>query len=175
MATDKPGSELAETEGKVVDHAPVNNGLVPSRAKDLDQFLRDSNEQSSDPDGGGLLRIIDQVLSAATPDAVLTPVDALAAADMVGVNLYLGGIDLNQSEYDVGSPFYVSMACLVAEDQTPVVINCGHRKVIAQCVKLREFDQFPYRVVFRTRGVSKIGGTPMLELIKWEETEPAPF
>ena len=175
MAQDKATDEVAVTEGKVVDHAPVNNGQTPKRGADLDQYLRDTEAEKSDPDGAALLRIIDQVLSADSPDAILTPVEAVAAADMVGINLYLAAVELNQSEYDVGSPFYVSLACLVAEDQTPIVVNCGHRKVIAQCIKLREFDQFPYRVVFRQRGVSKIGGTPMLELVKWGEPEPPPF
>lgn len=148
---------------------------APVKGKDLDNYLRASAEADADPDGDSYLRIIDQVLSATSVDVVLTPVEAMQAKDMTDIPLYLAGFDLNKSEYDVGSPFYVSMQCMVAQDGTPVVINCGHRKVIAQCVKLRQFDQFPYQVQIRARGASA-HGTPMLELIKWaDDAEPPPF
>jgi hypothetical protein len=44
-------------------------------------------------------------------------------------------------------------------------------------VKLREFNEFPYRVMFIERGQSK-QGTAMLELTGWEEetyAENPPF
>jgi len=148
---------------------------MPKTTQELDTFLRAEGAAEADPDEGGYSRIIEQVLSATSPDVVLTPVEAVQAKDMVGIALVFYGFDLNESEYDVGSPFYVSMKCAVAQDGTPVIINCGHKKVIAQCVKLREFDEFPYNVMFRQRGVSKIGGTPMLELTKWEPEPEPPF
>lgn len=153
----------------------VTASAPPLKARDLDAFLKSQAPGEGDPDDAAYMRIIDQVLSATTPDVVLTPVEAMKAADMTGIPLLLFDGTLNESEYDAGSPFYVSLECVVNEDQTPVVINCGHRKVIAQFVKLREFGQFPYRVMFRQRGVSKIGGTPMLELVKWETPEEPPF
>ena len=161
--------------GEVVPQSRALATTIPTTARELDVFLRAQGEQVPDPDAGGYERIIEQVLSATSPDVVLTPVEALQAKEIVGVPLILYGFDLNKSEYDVGSPFYVSMQCAVAQDGTPAIINCGHKKVIAQLVKLKEFDQFPYNVVFRERGVSKVGGTAMLELVKWETSEEPPF
>jgi len=175
VSSDKENGTVAVKDQAGAAEPAVIDGKVPLKAKDLDQFLRTEGEAEGDPEGGAYLRIIDQVLSATSPDVVLTPVEALNAADMVGIPLLLFGGELNKSDYDVGSPFYVSLECVVNEDQTPAIVNCGHKKVIAQFVKLREFGQFPYRVMFRQRGVSKIGGTPMLELVKWEEPEAAPF
>jgi hypothetical protein len=142
---------------------------APTTSRELDAYLRAQGDQEKDPDAGGYERIIAQVLSATSPDVVLTPVEAIQARDIVGVPLLLFGVEMNESEFDEGSPFYASMQCVVAQDATPAIVNCGHKKVIAQLVKLKEFDQFPYRVMFRQRGTSKIGGTPMLELVKWDE------
>jgi hypothetical protein len=148
---------------------------MPTSASELDKFLIEVGSQEADPDAGGYERIIAQVLSATSADIVLTPVEALQAKDMVGVPLLFFDFDLNQSEFDVGSPFYVSMQCVIAETQAPAIVNCGHKKVIAQCVKLKEFGGFPYNVMFRARGVSKIGGTAMLELVKWDDADAPPF
>jgi hypothetical protein len=142
---------------------------APKTSEELDAFLYDANElESSDPDAAHR-RIIDQVLSASTPDAVLTPVDAIDGAQVLGVPLLLFSWAMNKSEFDAGSPFYASMQCadLRTDPASPVVVNCGHKRVLAQLVKLQEFDQYPYQVMFRTRGQSR-HGTPMLELVKWE-------
>lgn len=149
--------------------------IPPKTATELDAWLKTSKEVETDPDDGAYERIIAQVLAADSPDVVLTPVEALQARDVVGVPLLLFGHELNESEFDVGSPFYASMQCAIAQDDTPAIINCGHKKVIAQLVKLKQFDQYPYRVMFRERGTSKVGGTPMLELVKWEQQEEPPF
>jgi hypothetical protein len=175
MSGDKPGSTGGADVDVTSSADTPQSALVPLSAAQLDDWMRQEQEANADPDGAAYARIIDQVLSATSPDIVLTPVEAVQAKDMVGVPLLLFGGTLNESEYDQGSPFYVTLETVVNEDQTPVVINCGHKKVIAQFVKLREFGQFPYQVMFRQRGVSKIGGTPMLELVKWETPEPPPF
>lgn len=175
MADDEPGQAIVPKEGQIVPRTKVLDLELPKTAAELDKYLVAAGGESSDPDAGGYERIIAQVLSAESADVVLTPVEALQAKDMVGIPLLFFGFDLNESEFDAGSPFYVSMQCVIAQDGTPAIINCGHKKVIAQCVKLRQFNQFPYSVEFRQRGVSKVGGTPMLELVKYTPEEKPPF
>lgn len=111
-------------------------------------------------------RIIDQILSAESPDAVLTPVEARKLSEFIGVPLLLFGYDLQKSEYDVGTPFYAAMQCQEAETKSPVVITSGHKKVLAQLVKLRQFAQWPYQVMPTQRGTGA-GGDPLYELGKW--------
>jgi len=158
-----------------VEDDPANVMDSPAavrRPSDFDRKLiaqQDAvKEDSKDPHE----RIIAQVLEAESPDAVLTPVDVLQGRDLIGENIVLLDFELNKSEFDVGSPFYASISALRTPDEPPVVVNCGHKKVIAQLVRLKELDAFPVQVRFATRGVSKAGGTPMLELTKWS-TEPA--
>ena len=165
------------SEGQVVPRNAAIVSTIPSTAAELDEYLRTQGEQETDPDGAAYERIIAQVLSATSAAVVLTPVEATQARDLVGVPFDYYGADFNKSEFDEGSPFYVSMRCIVAQDGTPLTVNCGHKKVIAQVVKLHEFGEYPYRVMFAQRGVSKKGNTPMLELVAVppDSQEPAPF
>src|SRR5713101_1019065 len=173
-------AEQAKT-GTVVDPANVKDSAATVRKdSEFDKFLRDREARDGDPERDPYDAILRQVLDAETPDAVLTPVEALQGKDLIGVPLILLGFELNKSEYDEGSPFYASMRCLQPPDGDPVVVNTGHKKVIAQLVKLEEFHQnpkvdagYPYQVMFRTRGTSKVG-TPMLELGKWPEQQTEP-
>lgn len=135
----------------------------------LDKFLHDANAQDGDAQVDPHEAIIAQVLSAETPEAVLTPIEVLQGRDLIGVPLMLVDFSLNESEFDTGSPLYASMA-VIHPETGPTVANCGHKKVLAQLVKLKQFNQFPYRVQFITRGVSK-QGTAMLELASWKEED----
>lgn len=169
----------ATTTGTVVPKSAAAVDRTPVTAADLMEHLRAEGTRDGDAPSTAHDQIIAQVLSAKTPDAVLTPVEAMQGSDLIGVRLLLGGYELNKSDYDVGSPFYASMQCMAESESgewEPVVVNTGHKKVLAQLVKLREFDQFPYQVMFRTRGQSQ-QGTPMLELVKWEvpEGQEPPF
>jgi len=135
----------------------------------LNKFLLDATQQGGDVERDPMDSIIRQVLDADSPAAVLTPTDVQQARDLVGVPLLLADFELNKSEYDVGAPFFASMACL-GPGSVPLVVNCGHKKVLAQLVKLKQFDEFPYRVMFIARGQSA-QGTPMLELTSWTEDQ----
>jgi hypothetical protein len=173
MATAK--NEVADeevTEGELV---PANELHRPAPERNLtgfDKFLME--QQGAIPEDGRdpYQKIIEQVLTAETPDAVLTPVEVLQARDLLGENLVVIGFELNKSEYDVGSPFYATMSVLRRPDEPPVVVNCGHKKVIAQLVRLKELDGFPIQAQFVTRGTSKAGGTPMIEMTKWGTVSP---
>jgi hypothetical protein len=133
-------------------------------------------DQDEDKERDPMDAIIEQVLNASSPEAVLTPVEALQARDVDGVPLLLLGFELNKSEFDAGSPLYASIH-VMGPDEMTATINCGHKKLLAQLVKLEQFDEYPYRVQFITRRSSK-HGTPMYELVEWkeeEQPEPPPF
>lgn len=175
--TDKKDDNAAE--GTVVENLPANvrdstGGEI--KRSEFDKFLTDREAERKDVESDPFEEIIRQVLNADSPDAVLTPTEVLQGRDLIGIPLVVLGFSLNQSEYDVGSPFYATIDAVKSPDEPPFKVNCGHKKVIAQLVKLEEFSAFPIQVKFITRGTSKIGGTAMLELTKWEASDaPAPF
>jgi hypothetical protein len=157
---------------ETASNLPANERHRPAQPRvpsELDKYLHDAKSADGDPDVDPYELIIRQVLAADSPAAVLTPVEALQGRDLVNVPLMLLDFQLNQSEFDTGSPFYASMAVLTPGGD-PAVANCGHKKVLAQLVKLKQFNEFPYRVMFHERGVSK-QGTPMLELRAWKEED----
>ena len=178
--TDTQTTHEAEAkEGTVVPRHAAMANVAPKTADELMAHIVAEGSADGDAPQTAHDAIIAQVLNAQTPEAVLTPVEAMNGQDVIGVRLLLGGWNLNKSEYDVGSPFYASMQVMAeteAGEFEPAVVNSGHKKVLAQLVKLQEFDQYPYRVMFRTRGTSAVG-TPMLELVQWDEppAEPPPF
>lgn len=153
------------------DKAEVATG-ASTGVKALNQFLADKSNQGGDPNSDPMDGIIQQVLKADSPAAVLTPTEVLQAVQLTDVPIILVGWSLAQSEYDAGSPFYANLA-VITPDGEPNVVNCGHKKVLAQLIKLEEFNEYPYKVMFITRGSSK-QGTPMLELTEWpKDYEPA--
>lgn len=169
--------EVVNPEDVEVIPANIRDQAAPAKRKSaFEQQLIDQQETVAEDDKDPYERIIRQVLDAETPDAVLTPVEVMQGRDLVGRNIVVIDFELNQSEFDVGSPFYASIQALTGENEPPVVVNCGHKKVIAQLVRLKELNAFPVQVQFWTRGTSKAGGTPMLELRKWTaETAEPPF
>jgi hypothetical protein len=166
-------------EGKVTDNLPANikdeKGAL-ARSQDFERFITSKAEEMRDDDSDPLQRIIAQVLNAETPDAVLTPVEVLKASDIVGEPVFVLAFSLQKSEYDVGSPFYAVIDVVRGPNQPPEVVTCGHKKVMAQLVRLQELNAFPFAAEFIERGKSNIGGTAMLELRKVDiKTDEAPF
>ena len=169
MTTETESPQSVKT-GKVVTREQAAELVKPEGGvKALERILMENKGEWTDPERDPMDSIIEQVLRADSPAAVLTPVDALQARDYVGVPLMLLGWQPNESDYDAGSPVYASLAVLMPGGE-PNVMNCGHKKVLAQLVKLNEFNQYPYKVKFITRGVSR-QNTPMLELTEWKDED----
>ena len=177
-----------DSNGEVVQLASNRSMTM----KEFNQFLMQAKDVQDDPDLDPYARIIEQVLNAKTPDDVLTPVEAIKARDLIGHALIAEGFEFNESEFDVGSPMYASLHAIyigilppqeldlariqIASPQQPipegtsVVVNCGHKKVIAQLVQLQRLNAFPRNVTFAERGRSKVSGETMLTLLKWGST-----
>jgi hypothetical protein len=160
-------TDVDTVSGEVLPANVRDSAASPRTLGKFDQFLKDRNARDGDPEVDPYERILQQVLSAKTPDAVLTPVEVMQGRDIIGVPFILADFTLNESDFDEGSPFYANMTCHMPPEGEPVPVNCGHKKVLAQLVKLKEMDAFPIAVKFITRGTAKVGGTPMLELTKW--------
>lgn len=156
-------------EGKVTDNLPANvmsqKGMAVRR-DDFNTFITSKAAEFQDDPGDPLQRIIAQVLNAETPDAVLTPVDVKKAHEITGQPMVVLSYRLEKSDYDVGSPFFAVMEVMLGPGQEPEIVTCGHKKVMAQLVRLEELKAFPFSAEFIERGTSKEGHTPMLELRK---------
>ncbi len=161
------------------DELPANEMHGPaglaSRMDDT-SWLFTGSEGAELADDDPFASIIRQILSSASADVVLTPVEATQASDIIDIPIVVFDFALNKSEYDVGSPFYASIQAQYAKTEEPIVVNCGHKTVIAQLIRLKQLGAMPFAATFETRGHSR-QGTPMLRLRKYEEpeTEAPPF
>lgn len=170
-------------EGTVVPLPPDSNpanvvsgpsGLA-SRLPDT-AFLYEQGDGAETELSDAYRSIIDQILSAETPDQILTPVEVKQPRDVVGEPLDFFDVRWQRSEYDAGSPMYASFECKEVATGTPVVVNCGQKAVMAQAVRLQQLDGFPFRGHFRQTGTND-KGTAMFRLTKSPEFqgEPLPF
>lgn len=144
-------------------------GVIVGREGDagLADFLGTQRDLESDDSTDAYRLIIGQIMSAATPDEVLTPIEVMSAKDVVGMELLLRGVSFRQSEFDVGSPFYASMEMQRPDNGNSVVVNTGHQGMMAQLVKLNAFNEFPYRVKVTASNRPNRFGTYPLRLEKW--------
>ena len=166
------GTVVPTTREQVL--ADPYSGVHPLQLSEQESQLIYSGKDGTDlEEADPYRRILDQILNAETPDAVLTPVEAHKIGEYLGIPLLLFGFELQRSEYDTGSPFYAAMQCRDVNKDEPVVITSGHRKVLAQLVKLRQFAQWPYQVMPIARGTGQ-GGDPLYELTKWPEGYTGP-
>ena len=149
--------------GTIVPHQDA-----PQERDAFGRWLTDEVAKEGEPDVSAHQRIIEQVLNAQSPDEVLTPSEAHPCKEMADIPLVLHGFDLNESEFDEGSPFYASMKCVNYTTGEPVIVNTGYKKMIAQLMKLDQFQQYPYNVMVKQQGKSKQTGSPMYALVKWQ-------
>jgi hypothetical protein len=171
-ASKHAGADADETQAVEPANVIAQPGVVARRGE-LERKLLAQAEVVREDDADPYERILKQVLSAESADVVLTPTEVTQARDIVGVPIVVIAFELNESEFDAGSPFYATITAILEPNGAPMPVNCGHRKVLAQLVRLQELDSFPIACQFIERGKSKIGGTPMLELTKWTDEQQA--
>lgn len=165
-----PGTDVDVLEGTVASTGTVERtGDVG-----LGAYLMSENDGGEQDTLQSYRMIIDQILNSNTPEDVLTPVEAVSARDMVGRPFILHGFDVNQSEFDVGSPFYASMKVTFLEDDVKAVVNTGNQAVMAQLIRLSQFENgFPQSVVIREgRKPNKYGNKPLRLTISAAPAKP---
>ena len=139
-----PGTDVEVVQGQAMQPWESRQGNLG-----LDQYLADEGLYKEPSPEQAYRQIIDQILSAATPEDVLTPAEAVSARDCVDRPFFLYGFDVNTSEFDVGSPFYATMKVRFLDDDQPTVVNSGNQALFAQLIRLSQLDAFPQTVVIR--------------------------
>lgn len=140
----------------------------------LGRYLADEDAYR-DPDRTQAYRqIIDQILNASTPEDVLTPIEAVNAKDVCDRPMTLYSFDINQSEFDVGSPFYATMKVRFFDDDNPTVVNSGNQALMAQLIRLSQLDAFPVTVTIKQGKRPNRHGTFPLRLNSALAPAPAP-
>lgn len=139
-------------------------------------FLFESGEKAEDEMSDSYKSIIEQILSAETPDQILTPVEVKQPRDVENELLDIFDCRWQRSDFEVGSPMYASIEAKSVLSGEPLVVNCGQKPVMAQLVRLQQLGALPVRAYFRKTGTNA-HGTAMYRLTvdKNATSEPAPF
>lgn len=162
---------MAET--KTPDNLPstVKGSPGPAQATPkFDALMLQAQKDVAEVPGDAYDAILQQILTAESPDLVLTPTEAINADEVVGIPFDFQGFEWNKSEFDAGSPMYASIRVTDLGTGDHKVVNCGHKKVLAQLIRLEQLHAIPFKAMFVQRGVSRVG-TPMLELRKLPDFE----
>jgi hypothetical protein len=160
MATkkqDEPSTEIdiIDSEGNVV---------VPLADTGLGDYLSREARDTQIPEGGAYRDIVQQILTADTAMAVLTPPEVLSAPQVVDRPFLLHAARIQDSDIPDSTGFYVSLDVELIDTQERVVVNTGHQAMMAQIIKLVEFNEFPYLVEIYKAGKSNQYGTIPLRL-----------
>lgn len=129
----------------------IAEGRVVDRTGDmgLAQYLERDDYDDEAQAESGYRSIIEQIMTSETMEEVLTPPEAISARDVVGVPLVISAFHVNQSEYDVGSPYYLSMQATRGDTGESVVINTGNQRIMAQLIRLDQLNSLPAECYIR--------------------------
>lgn len=135
--------------------------VIPAEA------LQEEHQDVGDDQMSAYRAIVNQILNAETIEEVLTPIEAHSAKEVIDRNLTLHDFHINRSEFDVGAPYYMSLDCVDEDTGEKMVVNTGHQAMMAQLIKLRQDNNFPYHVrIYRAGKPNRFGNEP-LRLRKW--------
>lgn len=161
MATKKTQDTGAELD--IVDED--GQTVVPLGDTGLGAYL--ANEiQDVDIDTTGAYReIIGSILAKSSAMDVLTPTEVLSARQIVDRPFALMGVRFNGSDFSDGSGYYATMDVHFPDTDEKGVVNTGHQALMAQLIKLVEFNEFPYPVKVVAAGKPNQFGTVPLRLV----------
>lgn len=169
-STEKSGTVVPKPPDGELANAAVGSKETFARYGNA-AFLFESGEKAEEDMSEGYKALIEQILNAETPDQILTPVEVKQPRDVVGEPLEIFEVRLQRSEYEVGSPMYASIEAKLYGTGEPVVINCGQKPIMAQLVRLKQLDAFPFRAYFRQTGTNA-HGTAMYRLTSLPQDRP---
>lgn len=109
-------------------------------------------------------RMVEQILAADDPDAVLSGLPAADhAQDVIGRGFQLQNVRLLRSRLDDGDVFAI-LEGLYLDDGEPAVITCSGRRVMAQAIQLKRLDALPRDVKLRKAEQATAAGYYPLDL-----------
>lgn len=155
----QPGSEVAVVTPSEV----LERGQLPQAvASDVAEFVSGQfMEGADDPELIGLL-LTAQILSAETPEEVLTSTEAEGVRQHLDEPMELHNLTFLRSEYEQGQPFYVVMRCTILETGEQIAVTTGSRRITAQAFQLDRRGWLPRKIVFRqAKKATKAGYFPL--------------
>lgn len=112
----------------------------------MDKFMADNEVEGNETDLV-VNEIIARILSASTPDEVLTPPQVVGLRKLIGRPFTLRGVKFQRSEFEQGAPSYALLDISLTDGGYDGLVSCGAQTVLAQLVKMMMLDGLPRDVV----------------------------
>lgn len=112
----------------------------------MDEFLTQHTIEGNETDLV-INEIIAQILSAKTPEEVLTPSQVVGLRNLLGRPFKLYGVKFNKSVYEKGAPSYALLDIDLVDGGYKGMTSTGAQAVIAQVIRLMMLDGLPQEVV----------------------------
>jgi hypothetical protein len=139
--------------GEVAVRTPAEvlaSGALPAEQVEIvEQFLSGALPDGDQDPAAASLAIIAQVLSAETPEEVLTDLEAEGLRQHLEEPFRLESVEFRRSDYEVGMPFYALMRGVDVDTGDAVLYTSGSQKVTAQLFRLVTRGWLPRTVVAR--------------------------
>jgi hypothetical protein len=140
----------------------LTEDIIMGRGEALDLVDDPANAQE---------QIVRRILAAPDEDAVLAEDSTIATKELIGIPIEVRSfrllksqlVDKETGEVKAGAFMIVDAARL--EDDTPVVLNTGAPKIMAQLIRLNQLERLPARVKVAEVGQAKPGQNRALQLV----------
>lgn len=94
--------------------------------------------------------IVQRILSAQSPDEVLSRQQVMSAKELLGFPLIIERVRWQRSAYEQRESMYALVNAHRTDLDVDVVVTCGGRNVMAQLWRLGELNAFPIKAKFGT-------------------------
>ncbi len=112
-----------------------------------------------------LEQLATRLLSAETPQDILTPFDPQGCEEYIGIPIEISGVTFLESDYTEGFPWYASLPVTVVDTGETKVITVGGEKVMYQVAAFDMNDAWPVIVKIRRAVKATKGGFFPLDLV----------
>lgn len=135
----------------------------------LEEYVREELPEVAAGGDNAYKRMLFDILNAETVEDVLADTNVEDAALYVGRDLELHAFTPNQSKYESGG-LYAILYVVTVDDNRKHVLSCGWQSVVAQCMKLELFNQYPYKIrISAARHANQFGNFPLRLVMAGEQ------
>lgn len=120
------------------------------------------------------LEFAQRLMSAATPEALFSIVEAVKASEMFGELFTLTDAQFLRSDFDEGGLSVYALLRCHNESRGDFAVTCGGRNVVVQCLRAREEGWLPRTVTLAEAGQQKVGRDRPVYLVMATQAQPAP-
>lgn len=153
----------------------TSTALEPSSPQELAiaEFLAHANSLASEPPEEVQARILNNILTATSPEELMRAGEALPASELYGVPLRVTGIRAAESSFADGPDLYLHVDAVIMSNGDRVTFSCGARDITAKLIMADWKGWLPLNVIMeQSTKATKAGFYPVFLRMADDAGEP---